>query len=160
MKTKTKYVLIKENNFKKIESYDFNESFNMTKKQDDERIGVIKFYDDNIIGGVIKRSIDNRFKKILELIASIEESDEDPSNGYMFCLDEAEKFKREMINKYNKFLKKTQLEFINKKIELIEKDMKNKLITYRLLHSPIFNNVVMEDDSYEENYEEERRRGK
>ncbi len=159
MKTKIKYVLIKESLYKKIESYDFNESFTMTKKKDDERIGVIKFYDDDVIAGVIKRSIDNRFKKLLELIANIEESDEDPSNGYLFCLDETEKFKREMINKYNKFLKKTQLEFINKKIELIEKDMKNKLIAYRLLHSAIFNNV-MEADEYEEDYEEERRRGK
>ena len=158
MKTKIKYVLIKENLYKKIESYDFNESFTMTKRKDDERIGIIKFYDDDVISRVIKRSIDNRFKKLLELIADIEESDEDPSQGYLFCLDEAEKFKREMINKYNKFLKKTQLEFINKKIELIEKDMKNKLIAYRLLHSPLFNNMQMDD--MEEDMVEERRRGK
>jgi hypothetical protein len=150
MKTKIKYVLIKESLYKKIESYDFNESFTMTKKKDDERIGIIKFYDDEVISRVIKRSIDNRFKKLLELIADIEESDEDPSQGYLFCLDEAEKFKREMINKYNKFLKKTQLEFINKKIELIEKDMKNKLIAYRLLHSPIFSNMEMEEDELED----------
>ncbi len=159
MKTKIKYVLVKKNLFKKIESYDFNESFNMTKKKDDERLGVIKFYDDEVISKVIKKSVDNRFKKILELIASIEEGDEDPSQGYLFCLDEAERFRKEMINKYNKFLKKTQLEFISKKIELIEKDMKNKLIAYRLLHSPIFNNVMSMEDN-EEEYIDDRRRGK
>ena len=156
MKTKIKYVLLKKSIYKSIEEYDFNESFNMTKKNNDERIGVIKFYDENIISGVIKRSIDNRFKKILELIASIEESDEDPSDAYLFCLDEAERFKREMINKYNKFLKKTQLEFMNKKIELIEKDIKNKLIAYRLIHSPIFANMAMDDEEMEE--ERSRRR--
>ncbi len=116
MKTKTKYVLIKDNVYKKIVDYDFDESFNMTKKQDKERIGVIKFYDDKIISNTIKKSIDSRFKKLLELIASIDESDEDPSNGYLFCLDETAKFKREMINKYDKFLKKTQLKINNKKI--------------------------------------------
>lgn len=157
MKTKTNYVLIKDSNFKKMISYDFNESFSMTKKKDNERIGIIKFYDDNIISGVVKRSIDSRFKKLLELVADIEESDEDPSNGYLICLDETAKFKREMINKYNKFLKKTQLEFINKKIELIEKDIKNKLIAYRLLHSPMFTNAMMEE---EEEIVDERRRGK
>ena len=155
MKTKVKYVLVKEKVFNKIISYEFDESFNMTKKQDKERIGIIKFYDEKIISRVIKRSIDNRFKKILELLASIEESDEDPSNGLIFCLDEAAKFKREMINKYDKFLKKTQIEFINKKIELIEKEVKNKLIAYRLMHSPIFNNM---DD--EEDYVEERHRSR
>lgn len=156
MKSKTKYVLVKKSNYKVIESFDFNDSFDMTKKKDNERIGVIKFYNDDIINGVIKRSIDNRFRKLLELIASIEESDEDPSDAYLFCLDEAERFKREMINKYNKFLKKTQLEFMNKKIELIEKDIKNKLIAYRLIHSPIFANMAMDDEEMEE--ERSRRR--
>ena len=156
MKSKTKYVLEKKSVYKKIKSCDLKESFKMTKKKDDERIGVIKFYDDNVINRVIQRSIDNRFKKILELIASLEESDEDPSEGYIFCLDEAAKFKRELINKYNTFLKKTQIEFINKKIELIEKDLKNKLIAYRLIHSPIFNSMGVDNEEREE--ERSRRR--
>ena len=150
MKTKAKYILVKNNPFKKVISYEFDESFNMTKKKDKERIGVIKFYDDKLVNKVIKRSIDNHFKKILELIASLEESDEDPSNGLIFCLDETAKFKREMINKYNKFLKKTQIEFINKKIELIEKEVKNKLIAYRLIHSPLFNQIDEEEELEEE----------
>ena len=157
MKTATNYILLKKSIYKKVISYQFDESFSMSKKKDDKRIGIIKLYDDKIISRVIKKNIDNRFKKLLELIAEIEEGDEDPSNGYIFCLDEAAKFKREMINKYNKFLKKTQLEFLNKKMELIEKDLKNKLIAYRLLHSPIFSNIQMED---EEEIVEERRRGK
>ena len=157
MKAKNNYVLLKKSIYKKIVSYEYDEFFSMTKKKDKESIGTIKFYDDKIIEGVIKRSIDNRFKKLLELIASLEESDEDPSNGYLFCLDEAEKFKRELINKYDRFLKKTQIEFMNKKIELIEKDIKNKLIAYRLIHSPIFQAAEMED---EEEIVEERSRGK
>jgi len=146
MKVKDKYILLKKSDYKKIISYNFNESFNMNKKKDDERMGIIKFYDENIINGAIKRSIDNRFKKILELLANIEESDDDPSSSYIFCLDEMAKFKRELVNKYEKFLKKTQLEFINKKIELIEKDIKNKLIAYRLIHSPVFDNKTFDDE--------------
>lgn len=154
MKKNNKYILIKKSIYQKIVLFKYDDSFNMTKKKDKERLGVIKFYDDKIISSVIKRSIDNRFKKLLELIASIEESDNDPSSGLIFCLDEANKFKREMVNKYNKFLKKSQIEFINKKIELIEKEVKNKLIAYRLMHSEIFKNI---DD---EEYEEERSRSR
>lgn len=154
VKKNNKYILIKKSIYQKIVLFKYDDSFNMTKKKDKERLGVIKFYDDKIISSVIKRSIDNRFKKLLELIASIEESDNDPSSGLIFCLDEANKFKREMVNKYNKFLKKSQIEFINKKIELIEKEVKNKLIAYRLMHSEIFKNI---DD---EEYEEERSRSR
>ena len=150
MRKNKKYILIKKNDFKKIFLFKYKESFDMSKKKDKERIGVIKFYNENIIICVVKKSIDNRFKKLLELIANIEESDSDPSSRLMFCLDEASKFKQEIINKYNQFLKKSQIEFINKKIELIEKEVKNKIIVYRLMHAPIFSNLNNEDEMLEE----------
>ena len=57
-----------------------------------------------------------------------------------------------MTNKYNKFLKKNQVEFNNKKIELMEKEIKNKIIAYRLMNSPIFDN--------QEEIEEEKSRSR
>ena len=155
MKKNDQYILIRDSKFHNVISYKFDESFEISKKKDKQRIGVIKFYNNKIISDVIKKSIDYRFKKLLDLIAKIDESDEDPSEGYIFCLDEASKFKQELINKYNRFLKKSQVEFINKKIELIEKEVKNKLITYRLLNSPMFNEF---DDEYEDEITEERNR--
>ena len=146
MKKKSKYILIKKNKFKKISSFNYKNTFDISKKKNKERMGIIRFYDESIINGVIKRSIDNRFKKILELIASIEESDSDPSDGLIFCLDEASKFKQEMVNKYSNFLKKNQIQLINKKIELIENEVKNKLIVYRLMHSPMFNELDIDDE--------------
>lgn len=154
MKKSNKYILVKDAKFKKVISYNFDESLEILKRKDKTRIGVIKFYDEKIVSQVIKKSIDYRFKKLLELIASLEESDTDPSSGLIFCLDEAAKFKQEIINKYSSFLKKSQIEFINKKIELIEKEVKNKLIAYRLMYSPMFQNVD------EEEMEEERTRSR
>lgn len=142
MKTKTKYVLLKKSIYKKMISYNFSESLDISKKRDKHRIGVIKFYDDKTINMVIKNSIESRFKKILELMANLEESDEDPSEGLVFCLNEVAKFKREMVNKYEKFLKKKEIEFNNKKIELMEKEIKNKLIAYRLMHMDLFDNEI------------------
>ena len=140
MKVKTKYILLKKSIYKKMISYNFCDSLDISKKRDKHRIGVIKFYDGDTINHVIKNSIDNRFKKILELMASCEESDSDPSEGLVFCLDEVAKFKREIVNKYAKFLKKKELEFNNKKIEVMEKEIKNKLIAYRLMHLDLFEN--------------------
>lgn len=150
MRIKTKYVLLKKSIYKKIISYSFSDSLDISKKRDKHRIGIIKFYDDKIINRVIKKSIDNRFKKLLELIVSFEEADTDPSEGIVFCLNEVAKFKRELANKYEKFLKKKELEFINKKIELMESELKNKLIAYRLMHSDVF------EDNLDEEIEEER----
>lgn len=156
MKAKNKYVLLKKSIYKKIVARDFDESFELIKNKDKDSIGIIKFYDEKITASVINRSIDNHFKKLLELIVSIDESDEDPSSGYIFCLDEIAKFKREMINKYNRFLKKAQIELINKKIELIEKNIKNKLLAYRLIHTQMLNEQKMKSEQKEE--EKNRRR--
>ena len=150
MKTKIKYVLLKKSIYKKLISYNFSDSLDISKKRDKHRIGVIKFYDDKTINRVIKKSIDNRFKKILELIASFEENEDDPSEGLIISLNEVSKFRRELVNKYEKFLKKSQIEFNNKKLELIEKELKNKLIAYRLMNSKLF------DDTLDVEMEEER----
>lgn len=157
MKKNNKYVLLKKSIYKKMESYEFNEAYKVSKKDDDKRIGVIKFYDDKIIIKVIQRSIDNRFKKLLELLSKLEESDEDPSEGLMICLDEVSKFKSEVINKYNKFLKKNQMDLINKKLELIEKEIKNKLLECRMIHTSVLEKVHEEKD---EEIVNERRRSR
>ena len=133
MKVKNKYILLKKSIYKKIISYNFSESFGVSKKKDNNRIGIIKFYDDKTINHVVKNSIDKHFKKLLELLASIDESDSDPSDGLLFCLDEVAKFKRELNNKYEKFLKKSQKEIIDKKIKLIEKEIKDKLLAYQMI---------------------------
>lgn len=145
MKQTSNYILLKKSIYKKVVSYEFNESFTMSKRKDDKRIGVIKFYDEKIINQVIQRSIDNRFRKLLELISSIDEGDEDPSEGLLICLNEIDKFKKELINKYNKFLKKSQIELINKKLELTEKEIKTKIMAYRLIRSPMFKDIMDEE---------------
>lgn len=145
MKQTSNYILLKKSIYKKVVSYEFNESFTMSKRKDDKRIGVIKFYDEKIINQVIQRSIDNRFRKLLELISSIDEEDGDPSEGLLICLNEIDKFKKELINKYNKFLKKAQIELINKKLELTEKEIKTKIMAYRLIRSPMFKDIMDEE---------------
>ena len=99
----------------------------------------------------------NSFKKLLELLSKLEESDEDPSEGLMICLDEVSKFKSEVINKYNKFLKKNQMDLINKKLELIEKEIKNKLLECRMIHASVLEKVHEEKD---EEIVNERRRSR
>ncbi len=154
-----KFILDKKTIFSSIINLNIDDSFEMKRTNKKDGIGTLKFYDIKMINMAIKKIIDKRFKKILELMANIDESDDDPSEGLVFCLDEASKFKRELINKYNHFLKKNQIELINKKIELIEKDAKNKLIAYRLMHSPIFINPNYQmNNNYDENNEIEEER--
>lgn len=159
MGMKVKYKLNKETKYQKYADLMVDESFKMKKKSSSESIGVIKFYDDKIIARVIKKSIDLHFKKLLELIVSIEESDEDPSSGLLFCLDEVDRFRKEMINKYERFLKKEQQEFLKKKISLIEKEVKDKLLAYQIMKQKIVQKPLYQEE-YTDEMEEERHRSR
>ena len=58
--------------------------------------------------------------------------DDDTGEGLDIVLDEAEKFKMELINKYRKFLEAEELELMYKKIEIVERelDLRRKAIVY------------------------------
>ena len=71
-----------------------------------------------------------KFKKLLEFIASIYESDDDSSSSLMLALNEIEKLKRELINKYVAYLNKKEVQKLDKKIKLIEQEVQSKLYQY------------------------------
>lgn len=147
---KNNYKITKNNKYNKYSLIKTDISLNMKKKKDKDSMGTIKFYNDDLIDKVIKKNTDNRFKKLLELIVSVSEEG-NPPDGLMLCLDETSKFRLEVNNKYKKYLSKKQMEIIMKKIELIEKDLKNKLMALAIIKRKI-----MEANSidYRENEEE------
>lgn len=124
-----KYHLILENNY--INYFDISYQNAYTVKNKKDFVGKINFYNSDIIYKVIKRKTDHSFKKLLELIIRIDE-DDNPSDGYIICLNEIDKFRHELVKRYEKYLKKEQMNFLKKKIDLIEKDIKNKLIIERV----------------------------
>ena len=54
----------------------------------------------SLIDKIINRNIDSKFKKLINLILGIYDTSDDPAGNMMLALNEVEKFKREVINKY------------------------------------------------------------
>ena len=113
MVKKTKYVIIKKHNYQEVLKIKLNNIYDMSSKTPIKggiSVKRINLIDQAFIDKMINKRINKRFKSLLELIASICESDEDPSSGLMFALTETEKFKREMLNKYARLLNKQEKE--------------------------------------------------
>ena len=133
---KIKYTIVNENNHDSFKDLKITNSYNMASKskfKDGIDVNKITIVDNELIQKTVDKKINKRFKSLLELIASICESDDDPTSGLNIALTETDKFKREMINKYNRLLEKKEIELINKKIELIEKDLKIRLYEHQLI---------------------------
>ncbi len=151
-----KYCLKKKNDFKKYTKILFNNSYNLNKRLDKDSLGLIKFYDNEMINNVIKAKMDVKFKQILELMVKIEEDDQDPSEGLMTCLNELDRLNKELNNKYRIYLEKKKYEFLEKKVKLLNDEIKMKLFNIHIINNPLYMNN--DGDLYEEEIEMESTR--
>ena len=136
MKNDLKYLIIKDQKKgetiyfegKKIEGYPLIKDRN--KMINGINVNKMVIVNNSLIEKVINKKMDRKFKSLLELIASVCESDEDPGSGMMYALSELEKFRRMMFNEYIIYMNNVQLEKMDQKIKLIEQEVKNRLVEY------------------------------
>lgn len=122
------YLIVKEKNKKAITYFEYDKlsGFNMTSKskniklKDAINVNQMIIINPSFIEKLINKKINSRLRKLIDIIAGSFDDDEDPANGLMIALNEVEKFKREMINKYLEYMSKEQLKFLNQKIKILE----------------------------------------
>ena len=146
MKTINKYTLIKENDYVRLSNYQNNVSYPIDEKEiHDLNLSNVLIVNSNLINQYMMKRINNRFKKILEYIASIyEDDDDDSSDGLMKALNQVEKFKMELINRDRKYIEKEHIALISKKIKIIEKELQEKIyeMAYRRRQNEIFMHMM------------------
>ena len=155
MKTIDKYTLVKENDYVKLDNYHTNISYEVDEKEIKSlHLSNVLIVNDNLIDQYMMKRINNRFKKILEYIASIyEDDDDDTTDSLMKALNQVEKFKMELINKDRKYIEKEHIELISKKVKLIEKELQDKMyeMAYRRRQSEMFMQMLKQDEYQDTN---------
>lgn len=135
MTDKIHYLIVKEKNKKEITYFECSKlkGFNMTSKtkniklKDAINVNKMVIINPNFIEKLINKKINNKLKKLIDLLINICDSDEDPSGTLMISLNEIEKFKRELINKYLEYMNKEQIKSLNKKIEILESEVTSRI---------------------------------
>lgn len=103
--------------------------------------------------GFIDKVLKKKTKKKLELylnyiIGIIDDEDDTAPEGVRIALDDLERYKTIIRNRYSKYLDEKYMELLLKKIELLKRELKKKIIK---LEYNMYN---------EENYEEEYHRSR
>lgn len=133
MKNQNKFLVVKTKDSKEITYFDYENlnGYNLKAKKN------VKFSDAINISRMIvinpsfteklaDRKIKTKFEKFVNLITIVcenEESDTD-GEGYRLALNEAEKLRMEILNKYKKYLNDEKLELYLKKISILEDEIK------------------------------------
>ena len=110
--------------------YDKIDGFNMTSKnkniklKDAINVNKMVIINPSFIEKLIDKNINKKIKKLIDMLANIYDiDDEDPSGALMEALNEVEKFKREMINKYLNYMTKEQVDILEKKVQILETEV-------------------------------------
>ena len=143
-----KYYLYKKGNNKEIIYLDYNKlngfEFNPKSKLKKDSISVNKMViiKPSMIEKILRKKIKNKLNLYLKLIIEFIENDSDDGDSLKEALNDVTRYKSIVEYKYKKYLDKKFYEILKKKIEILEYEIKLKLIK-------------LENYKYEEEYEEE-----
>ena len=157
-------------------NYDKYKGYNITPKNnikyDGIKVNKMIIVKPSMIEKVLKRKIKNRLDLYLKTIVELmDESDDNDSAGIREALNELTRFKNIIKYKYEKHLEEKYIMLLNKKIEVIEYELKKKLIVkkekkqYNDLRASYLNNMyrsylnsMYENNEYEDEFTSHRRR--
>ena len=112
--------------YDKIDGYDITPKKN-AKIEDAINVNKIVIINPTLANKVAKKKIDLKFRKLIELLNIIFESDDDTGEAYHQGLDEVERLKEELIDKYKKYLDSEEYDTMEKKLGILEHELKIRL---------------------------------
>lgn len=105
----------------------------------------IKVVDKNLVSKLVNKQVSKKYEKLINSLTELLIDDDDSGDSYREALNQIEKFRQEIKNKYRKYLKQKELEVMSKKLVILKKEANKRLLE-------IQNNIY--------NYENENRRSK
>lgn len=139
------YLIVKDKKKKQVIYFECNKlnGYKMTSKnkniklKDAINVNKMVIINPSFINKLIDKNINRKLEKLIKYIIGIYDADDDPAGNLMLALNEVEKFKREIINKYLAYMNKKQLKELDQKLKILENQV--TMQSYLLNESKINN---------------------
>jgi len=129
-----KYLIVKGKNDKTITyfEYDKMEGYDLSPKkgiriEDAINVNKVVIINPTLAEKVAKKKMDLKFRKLLQLLNIIFETDDDTGTAYHQGLNEVNKLRLEVLNKYRKHLNEEEVDLMEKKLGILEHELKIRL---------------------------------
>ena len=76
----------------------------------------------------VSRKVFRLYSKLLLILTELLVTDDESGDTYMEALNQIERFRRQIKNKYRAFLTKKELEQMSKQLKLLQMEAKNRLL--------------------------------
>ena len=126
------YLIVKDKDSKAISYFEYDkiDGYNIyPKKKFKDSINVNKMIlvNPSMIEKVIDRKFNKRFERLLRFLALIYEDNDSTGEGYREALNEIERIRREYINKYRKFMEQEKADLLEKKLGILEQEVRLRI---------------------------------
>lgn len=103
-----------------------------------QKISTLKIYDVVLARPMVSRMVNNKYKKLLMSVTELLISDDDTGDAFRMALNQIEKFRQEVKNKYRMFLERKELNLMAKQLSALQEEAKNRLLELQ-------NSLLMDD---------------
>lgn len=112
--------------------YDKIKGFNIKPQNnipyDGIEVGHLTLVEPELIEKVLKRKTKRKLNAYLNFLLSVIDDEESDGDALEMVIEDAIRYKAIIINKYSKFLDKKYLNILLRKVNIVEKELKAKLI--------------------------------
>lgn len=103
-------------------------SKNKVYKIDGNNVRDIKVVDTKLASSLVNKQVSKKYEKLISYLTELLIDDDDSGDSLREALNQIEKFRQEVKNKYRKFLKQKELEMMSKKLVLLQKEANRRLL--------------------------------
>ena len=118
---------------------------NKTFKIKGTNIHKIRIMNRTLANPLASKKVFDKYNKLIHLLTELLLDDDDSGDSYREALNQIEKFRLEVKNKYRDYLKRKEIEKMSKQLSILQKEAKKK---------------IMEMSYSEEEYENNNRRSR
>ena len=125
-----RFLVVKNKDSKDIKYFEYDKisGYNIKpnpklKFQDAINVNRMILINPSLIEKMVDKKIKRRFDYLIKVLSIVYENDDESGDGLQLALDEAEKFRNELCNKYKQYLKEEKFELLLKKIAILEDEL-------------------------------------
>lgn len=125
-----KFLVVKNKDSKEIKYFEYDKisGYNIKpnpklKFQDAINVNKMILINPSLIEKMVDKKIKRKFDYLINLLSVVYENDDDTGEGLKLALDEAEKFRIELNNKYRQYINEEKFDLLQKKIAILEDEL-------------------------------------
>lgn len=141
-----KFLVVKNKDTKEIKYFEYDKvkgynikPKNSVKFEDAINVDRMILINPSLIEKMVDKKVKRKFNYLINMMSIVCEADDENGDGLELALNEAEKFRNELCNKYRKYIAYEKFELLEKKIAILEDELRLRLKYLFLNKEEIYN---------------------